>query len=141
MTVKYSPSTKGIYTTELYDDFPHDAIEIDEDLYIQYQNGEFSGFDVENGIVVKHTMPQKTIEQIRAEMRCKSWQFKRALTQMGLRSAVDAAVAASDQDTKDMWDAPNFERLHPFVVSMAIALGKSDEEVDAVFTLANSFVQ
>jgi hypothetical protein len=56
-----------------------------------------------------------------------------------LREAVEAAVAAGDQNLQDWWnDANEFERLHPVVVAMAQALGQSDEQVDTLFTLAAS---
>jgi hypothetical protein len=142
MSAKYSKSTGGIYPTNIYDTFPDDALPIPDALYEQYRKAEISGFDVVDGTVVEKIIQSPSLEQIRASTRCQSWQFRRALTQLGLRSDVEGAVAASDQDTQDMWEyATTIERLHPFVVSMAGALGKTDEEVDAVFALANSFAQ
>jgi hypothetical protein len=142
MSAKYSASTGGIYPLSIYQSFPEDALDIPLGLYESYQRGDISRFDVVNGVVVEYVPPVKTIEQIRATMKTSAWQFRRALTQLGWRNSVEAGVASADQDTKDMWEySPTIERLHPFVVSMAIDLGRSDEEVDAVFTLANSFVQ
>ena len=65
------------------------------------------------------------------------WQIRKALNQLGLRSAVEAAVAAStDQDLKDGWAvATEFNRLSPFVIDIGAALGKTDAELDALFTL------
>lgn len=66
-------------------------------------------------------------------------QIRQALTQAGLRNAVEAAVAAADQDTKDWWAASTaFERTHPRVQAMAAALGVSDAQLEALWTLAAS---
>ena len=65
-----------------------------------------------------------------------AWQIRKALNQMGLRDAVEAAVAAGPQDAKDAWAYANeFERGHPLIESFAQALGKTDEDIDALFAL------
>ena len=65
-----------------------------------------------------------------------AWQIRKALNQMGLREAVEAAVAAGSHDSKDAWQYANeFERTHPLIESFAQALGKSDEDIDALFAL------
>lgn len=68
------------------------------------------------------------------------WQFRKALNQQGLRADVENAVAASDdQDLKDGWEfATEFVRNDPFVVSMAVAIGKTDADLDALFELAKT---
>lgn len=64
-------------------------------------------------------------------------QFKQALTRIGLRAAVEAAIAAADQDTKDWYaESLNFERTNPVMNSMATALGKTPEDIDNLFKLA-----
>lgn len=64
-------------------------------------------------------------------------QFKQGLTRIGLRSAVEAAMAAADQDTKDWWaDSLNFERSNPVMNGMAVALGKTPADIDNMFRLA-----
>lgn len=64
-------------------------------------------------------------------------QFRQALNAVGQRAAVEAAIAAADQDTKDWYEfATSFERNHPTVIAMATALAISPAEVDAVFDLA-----
>lgn len=66
-------------------------------------------------------------------------QFRLALNALNLRSDVDAAVAAADQDTKDSWEySTEIQRSHPMVAAIAAALNKTDEEVDAVFDLAKT---
>ena len=66
-------------------------------------------------------------------------QIRQALTAAGLRTAVEGAVAAGNQDLKDWWEfASSFERGHPMVVGMGTALGKTSAEFDALFTLGAS---
>jgi len=66
-------------------------------------------------------------------------QIRQALTIVGLRASVEAAVAASDQDTKDWWEfATVFERNHVKVVAMIAALGVSEQQADDLWLLAAS---
>ncbi len=67
------------------------------------------------------------------------WQIRKALNQLGLRTSVEAAVAAADQETKDGWEfAQEFRRDNPLIASLGVALGKTDAEIDALFDLAGS---
>lgn len=61
---------------------------------------------------------------------CSPWQIRKALNAQGLRAAAEAAVAAStDQAMKDGWEfATEFRSDDPFVISMGVVLGKSEEE-------------
>ena len=64
-------------------------------------------------------------------------QFKQGLTRIGLRAAAEAAIAAADQDTKDWYaDSLNFERSNAVMNGMAVALGKTPEDIDNLFRLA-----
>lgn len=67
-------------------------------------------------------------------------QIRMALTQMGLRSAVEAAVTAGNQDLKDWYEfSTYFDRNHPQVLAMATQLNVSKEELDMLWYLgANS---
>ena len=66
-------------------------------------------------------------------------QIRQALTRAGLRSTVEAAIAAGDQDTKDWWEfATQFERQHVRVIAMGVALGQTDAQLDTLWTLAGS---
>ena len=59
-----------------------------------------------------------------------------ALTRAGLRTQVEAAVAAGDQDLKDWWEfSTTFERNNPQVEAMAAALQQTPEQVDALWQL------
>lgn len=81
----------------------------------------------------------ETITDKRERMTCAAWQFKLALTAMGLRDAVESAIAAADYDMRDMWQATTFRRLNPRIIAMATELGKTAEEIDALFDLALTF--
>lgn len=64
-------------------------------------------------------------------------QIRMAMTQLGLRSQVEAAVAAGDQDMKDWYEfSTYFERNHPQVLAMATALNVDSEELDNLWALA-----
>ncbi len=63
-------------------------------------------------------------------------QIRQALTRAGLREAVEAAVASGDQDLKDWWEfSTSYDRLNPQVVGMGLALGQTDEQLDALWVL------
>lgn len=63
-------------------------------------------------------------------------QIRQALTRKGLRAAVEAAVAAGDQDIKDWWEFSTVcERDNEHVISMATALGVTDAQLDDLWTL------
>ena len=68
------------------------------------------------------------------------WQIRKALNQLGLRAAVEAAVLASaSQELKDGWEFSNeITRNSPLVLGMAAALGKTTAEIDALFALATT---
>jgi hypothetical protein len=64
-------------------------------------------------------------------------QMRRALNATELRAAVEAAVAAADQDARDAWQyASVIRRDDPILAAMAAALGKTPEEIDELFALA-----
>lgn len=66
-------------------------------------------------------------------------QIRQALNHSGLRSAVEDAVSAGDQDLKDWWEfATAFERSHPLVIGMAQDVGVSEAQLDDLFRLAAS---
>lgn len=68
------------------------------------------------------------------------WQMRRALNQLGLRAAVEAAVASADQDTKDGWDyALEIRRDNPLIAGMGAALGMTEAQLDDLFRLAATF--
>lgn len=66
-------------------------------------------------------------------------QIRQALTRVGLRAAVETAVAAGDQDLKDWWEfSTSFERLNPQVTAMALALAVTDTQLDDLWALGAS---
>ncbi len=66
-------------------------------------------------------------------------QIRRALRRSGLYDAVAGFVAAADSDVKDAWEyATEIDRHNPLINAAAAALGKTDAEIDALFSLAAS---
>lgn len=66
-------------------------------------------------------------------------QIRMALTQMNLRSQVEAAVAAGSQDMKDWWEfSIQIEENHPMVVAMALQLEVSTEQLHQLFELSGT---
>lgn len=95
---------------------------------------------IQNGVVIDYVepvAPEPTIEQIRAQMRCNSYQLRQALSQAGLRDQVEAAVASGGQELMDAWfHWPTFDRLHPKILQIGTALGQTDAQLDDLFNLA-----
>lgn len=66
-------------------------------------------------------------------------QIRQALTAAGLRASVEAAIAAGDQDTKDWYEfSTAFERSHPVVIAMGVALGVTSGQLDDLFIAAGA---
>lgn len=64
-------------------------------------------------------------------------QLRQALTAANLRSPVEAAVSASNQDIQDWWEfATSFEENHPQIIAMCIVLNINDEQRHDVFVAA-----
>lgn len=75
----------------------------------------------------------------RQAMVCTPWKMRSAMTLLGIRMEVEAAVAASTQDTKDAYAyAQDFKRLDPLVITLGLALGKTDLFLDELFGKAMS---
>ena len=56
-----------------------------------------------------------------------------------LRTAVESAIAASNQDTKDWYEqSVEFHRSNPITIAMGIGLGVSPAQLDALWILANT---
>ncbi len=64
-------------------------------------------------------------------------QIRMALTRVGLRDDVEAAVAAGDQDLKDWWEFSTvYERTNAQVTAMGTALGQTETQLDDLWKLA-----
>lgn len=73
----------------------------------------------------------------RETMTCGPLQLRRALRQTGDYAAVVAAIGQADEETQEAWEyASEIRRLDPMIEAMRQALGKTAEEVDAIFELA-----
>ena len=91
------------------------------------------GDSVIDGLLVKRTFVTQIPKSVSPR------QIRQALTRAGLRASVEAAVAAGDQDIKDWYEfATDFERSNPVVASLGAALNVSDEQLDALWILAEA---
>jgi hypothetical protein len=63
--------------------------------------------------------------------------FRKALTQAGLRQAVEDYVATASIEVRDDWTtAQNVARDYPLIVAAGAALGQDDVAMDSLFALA-----
>ena len=110
---------------------PQDAVEVSDEIgEVLRKCSNFGAYRLEDGALVAVQLPAKIPDITPRQARL-------ALNQLGLRSAVEAAVAAADQDTKDMWQyASVFLRTDPTLVAMAQGLGMTGEQLDDIFLLA-----
>jgi hypothetical protein len=64
-------------------------------------------------------------------------QLREALLLVGLLDTVEMAVNSGDRSLQIWWEfATSFSRSNPKVRAMVAALGKSDEDMDNIWTLA-----
>jgi hypothetical protein len=71
------------------------------------------------------------------QLVCGPYQLRKALMLFGLYDTVVGAMEFADDDTKLAWNhCAEFYRDNPMIESMRLALGRTKEEVDALFELA-----
>jgi hypothetical protein len=105
------------------------------DALIEVESGSVAIGDVWNGTSFSRSPPPEDPPLTSVSPR----QIRLALNALNLRETVDAYVAAAGQDTKDSWEyATQIDRDNPLIAACAAALGKSEEEIDALFELAAS---
>lgn len=81
--------------------------------------------------VIAFEPPQASIVSVDAG------QIRRALTRVGLRAPLEAAIANGTQDLKDYYQYSNmFVRTHPLVIEMGATLGASSNDLDNLWLLA-----
>jgi hypothetical protein len=70
-------------------------------------------------------------------LSCSAWQIRAALTQLGWRAAVEAAISAANQDLQDAWHYANsFQQDNAKIAEIASAIGKTEIDVKHLFDLA-----
>lgn len=94
--------------------------------YVAYANWVAAG----NSPVTISSTPIVFGEISRAQLRL-------ALEAAGLTAAVEAAIAAGPASLRIMWeDSQTFHRNHPMVLGVQQAVGKTVEELDALWVAA-----
>ena len=75
----------------------------------------------------------------RESLVCGPLQMRRALRQTGDFAAVQAAMASADEETREAWEiASEIWRKEPMIEAVRLVLGKTAEEVDEIFLLAQT---
>jgi hypothetical protein len=101
----------------------------------------------EDPIAVKllNNFPSRSKEELREYMVVSPAQIRLALLQVGITpSTISTAINSIQDDTTRetasiLWEYANgFQRNHPFVTQIGLMLGKTDEEIDAIFTTAKT---
>lgn len=83
----------------------------------------------------------RQLQEKRMSMVCTNYQARQALILAGLYNSVDLAMNDPNVDlsAKVAWEyAGNFYRISPFVSSIAVSLGLTDEQLDNLFEQAMS---
>lgn len=130
---------KGFYSEELHgDNIPADAIEITDEQWLELINNQGMRRFV-NGQVVPYTPPPEPVPPPPITRR----QLRLTLVRNGVSLAsVEAAIAAmpdglEKQEAQIEWsDASSFNRNHPTLKAIAVALGLSDAQIDAMWAEA-----
>lgn len=87
------------------------------------------------------TRPWSEDERVawRGTTSCGPLQMRKALRQTGDYAAVTAAMEQADGETQEAWEyASEVRRTDPMIEAMRLVLGKTAEEVDNLFLLAQS---
>ena len=104
--------------------------------------------DCDNTVTINHfwsvnsgfVLPEPEVPVVLPVMTITRRQFFRALHSLELLQSVLDIVKTSDEITQlDFENATTFEREDPVLISMAYALGKTDNDIDALFTLAATY--
>ena len=76
----------------------------------------------------------------RDAVSCGPLQFRRALRSENLMDTVKTYLETADEEVVEAWEyATTIYRNDPMVIAVKDALGKTDEELDAIFHLALTF--
>jgi hypothetical protein len=100
-----------------------------------------SSFDVAADLVLRETV---VLDQIAQEANMvpqvvTSVQFRLALDQLGLLDIVNSAVANADRATQIRWQfGRDIARDDPYLINIAEALNKSNDDIDVLFRLAGT---
>lgn len=83
--------------------------------------------------------PEEQAARRRNQMRITPFQARAALIASGLMPQVEAMMAQADAITTAAWEyATEFRRTSPTLITMAQALGMTDEQLDALFDQAST---
>ena len=79
------------------------------------------------------------VQAWRNGLSCGPLQMRRVLRQIGEYATVTAMMTQSDEETQEAWEyASEIKRMDPMIEAMRQGLGKTAEEVDGLFLLAQT---
>jgi hypothetical protein len=93
------------------------------------------------GLVGEYSTKEKLIDaDPKADITVSTFQAKAALALVGRYDEVEAFIhlETTDRITKLKWEYSNFKRTDPSVLQIAAALGMTDQELDDLFSLAET---
>lgn len=97
---------------------------------------ELTAWVAAGGVIAPYVAPPAPIPS-----SVSPYQARRALNAAGLRSAVEAAVAAAPYEVQDAWEyALVVERNSPMIDALASSLGLTETQLDDLFIVAASYV-
>ena len=68
---------------------------------------------------------------------CGPLQLRKALRQLNMIDAVKTVVASASEEIQEAWEyASEFKRNDPMIEAIRVSLGKTEKEIDDLFTLA-----
>lgn len=84
----FSKSTRGVYDAKIHKAaIPDDALDIPDELYEAFKRGEFSAFDVTEGVVVRYSPPVPTLADLRKNVTAEIKGLRQAALDAFARSA------------------------------------------------------
>ena len=121
--ITYSLIGNGIIFRSDNTSIPPDPANLDYAAYLQW--------------VAEGNVPEPYVPPPAAPITVSRYQFKVGLTKAGIRTQVEAAVAASvDQDVKDAYaEASVFVENDTFITTMGVGLGLTSAQIHSIFEM------
>ncbi|SCX40508.1 hypothetical protein [Nitrosospira sp. Nsp1] len=124
------------YDSKINPDIPSGAMEITDEIFFRTLNEQDGIWKLVNGFVVKTAFPAP-VPYVPEKITMR--QARLALLQSNLLGQVDALIATMPSSSRIEWEfAATVERAHPLVAALASELPLTAQQLDNLFTLANT---
>lgn len=140
----YAKSTGGFYSPEIHgDSMPLDAVSLTTQEHAALMQGQADGFVIIGNAAGIPELASRPAAPVSAVNQVTMRQARLALLSAGLLSQVDAAIESLPEPDKTAakidWEyAAVVQRSSGLVPAMGAALGMTDVQIDALFTLADT---